>query len=429
MKKRYRFSLRLKLVLFISILAVITYSTSALFIYVLYDWIQQHIGLPEMTFTIITLGLGVLWSGILAYFAAGFITKPLHQLETAAALAAEGQISDEVFVSKSDDEIRSLGTAFETMMANLRDMVHNIDQNFEETNQSVTDIKRAADKASQQAQLIGDTIQEISQGAETSSIAIQNTAESIDESTQLATQVQEKAQHSHQLSNHMLSTLEDGKKTIHSLVSGIQNISKEQEVSLEAVERLETNAKKVEDIISLVGDIAEQTNLLALNASIEAARAGEQGKGFAVVAEEVRKLADESAKAVQGISDLITNMQTDVTNVVSQIKEQVQFARTEADKGEETNQAIATMSTSVNEMATSVTEITSLVDHQLSLLQATSQQSQEVSAIAEETSAGTQQVNASVQEQANVIKEIDRISYELSDQAQKLKQHIHRFSI
>jgi methyl-accepting chemotaxis protein len=70
-KKGYRFSLRLKLVAFTTVLAVITYSTSAFFIYYLYDFVSHLIS--EHLFTIITLLLGIFWSGVLAYFAAGFV--------------------------------------------------------------------------------------------------------------------------------------------------------------------------------------------------------------------------------------------------------------------------------------------------------------------------------------------------------------------
>ena len=100
---------------------------------------------------------------------------------------------------------------------------------------------------------------------------------------------------------------------------GIETLARNNVQSLQTVKQLEENASQVEQVIQLVGEVAAQTNLLALNASIEAARAGEHGKGFAVVADEVRLLADESAKAVQGISTLIQNIQQGVKNVVQQI--------------------------------------------------------------------------------------------------------------
>ncbi|KGX86453.1 methyl-accepting chemotaxis protein [Pontibacillus litoralis] len=427
MDKKYKFSLSLKLVLFTTVLATITYSTSAFFIYVIYDWLSEFMQVQEFVFTIITFLLGIIWTGILTFVAAGFITKPLHQLEKAASTAAEGHINEEIAITKSDDEIRSLGVAFETMLMNLREMVQNIENNFQDTNGSVTHIKQAVEQASQQAELIQSTIGEISQGAESTSISIQQTAELVEESTQLATQIQTQSQSSQQTSEDMLATVEQGRGIVLSLVDGIQSISKEQEISLEAVERLEGNANKVEDIISVVGDIASQTNLLALNASIEAARAGEQGKGFAVVAEEVRKLADESAKAVQGVSDLIENMQVDVRKVVGQIKEQVAKGHREADKGVHTNAAMDNMSRTINDMAQSVIEITTLVDNQLQLLQKTSAQAQEVSAIAQQTSAGTQQVNASMQQQNEQIHDIDDTAHALAEQADGLKQQINRF--
>ncbi|MGE5370954.1 MAG: methyl-accepting chemotaxis protein [Solirubrobacterales bacterium] len=85
----------------------------------------------------------------------------------------------------------------------------------------------------------------------------------------------------------------------------------------EAVGDLEQKSVMIGEIVKVITEIASQTNLLALNAAIEAARAGEQGQGFAVVAEEVRKLADQTASAVQEIYHLITEIQSGTAEAVT----------------------------------------------------------------------------------------------------------------
>jgi methyl-accepting chemotaxis protein len=428
-KRSYKFGLRKKMVLLTTVLAIITYSTSAFFIYFLHPIIQKFIEINSVVFTGAVLGMGIFWSGFLAYMAAGLIIKPLQKLEQSALMAAQGEIGEDVEVSKSDDEIRSLGLAFNNMLENLREMVTQIDTNFKETNEKVIRISGQSAAASQQASIISTTIKEIAAGADSSALSTQNTAESVDEVIRIAEDVQEKAKASESISVEMVKDLQESKNAIHSLISGIERLANDNRESLGTVKRLEDNATKVEQIIQLVGDIAAQTNLLALNASIEAARAGEHGKGFAVVAEEVRKLADQSADAVQGISQLIQNIQTEVHSVVGQISRQVETANSEVKKGEKTNQVIDEMTKTINEMAEVIHTITGLVDTQMETIQHTSTQSQEMAAIAEETSAGALSVASAAEQQASVIENVEELAVELKNQAEKLKGTITKFSL
>lgn len=429
MGNKYRFSLRLKLVVFTTFLALITYTTSAIFIYFLIDYIQSWINVSQQVFVIVTLLLGVIWSGILAFFAAGWITKPLQKLEQITGEAAKGNLELQVEIPKSDDEIKSLSVAVNSMLQSLNKMVTNIDQHFEETNETVTQLKEASNRATQHSAAIGESITEISDGAENSSRATQETVGSIEIATGLAKEVQDKAEISKEQSNSMINMLEEGQNVVKQLVDGIQRIAVEQEVSLEDVNHLRKSTMEIEGIITLVGEIAEQTNLLALNASIEAARAGEHGKGFAVVAEEVRKLADQSGKAVNDISALLLSIQDDVKQVAAKINTNVKSAREEVDRGENTNRTIAKMGSTVTETATQIDTIYKLVEQQLQSIQNTVNQSQEVAAIAEETSAGTQEVNAAIQEQVVTMEQVDQLAREMEEHAGALREQIKQFKV
>ena len=119
---------------------------------------------------------------------------------------------------------------------------------------------------------------------------------------------------------------EEMQATINELTSGIKTTAEElgtaydeaykyaeiaegsrgdMEVLVQAMSRINETSEKIGAIITQIEDIASQTNLLSLNASIEAARAGEAGKGFAVVADQIRNLAEQSAKSAVDSKALI----------------------------------------------------------------------------------------------------------------------------
>jgi methyl-accepting chemotaxis protein len=424
-KEKKLFNLRRKIVLFVGILAAVTYTCSFAFI----EYIQPMFfeTISTSVFQIITYGLGIFWSCALASIFSLIIIRPLQQLEKSANEVAEGKIGKDVVMPKTNDEIRSVAEAFQAMVENLRKMVDGIEDNYKTTDQTIVKLSNQSTSVTENAEQITSNISHISLGAESSARAIQETAEAIEEVRILASEVNNKALLSANRSKELLSNLSSTTEAINGVVHSIQKIAEDNEDALGNIQELEKNAEQIEHIIGLVGDIAGQTNLLALNASIEAARAGEHGKGFAVVAEEVRGLADESANAVQGITTLIQTMQQNVAVVVRQMNEQVAFAVNESSRVSETTAAVEGMSKSVYEMADDVVNISQLVDQQMKNIEHTSRQSQEVAAIAEQTSASAQEVTAASSQQSYAIKQVEALSSDLKEQSAELYKMIQQF--
>ncbi|MFP7492602.1 methyl-accepting chemotaxis protein [Terribacillus saccharophilus] len=421
------FSLRFKLAIFATVLALVTYSVSALFIYVVHPFVQQYWDVSATVLVLFTLFLGVVWTGILAFTAARFITKPLKDLEKVATKAADGSLEEEWEVIPSNDEIGALTRAFQKMLHNLKSMISDIDANAAANDQYAKQIQSETMTASEKVIEIDGIMQTMAEGAQSTSAAVGSIVQSLDNATALSEDVRTKADQSQELSHGMVGKLHSSQTVVMDLVQGIQMIAEKQEHSIGNVKQLETNAAKIEQIIRLVSDIAEQTNLLALNASIEAARAGEQGRGFAVVAEEVRKLADESRQAAQDISANIKEIQQNIGQVVTEIDEQLALARSEAGKGSESSVVMEEMTSAITQVVTSIQEIGKLTLQQREEIASVTDRSKGVATLAEQASAGAQEVSASVQEQASVMHNLEQLAASLEEQAGSLRQQMKQF--
>ncbi|WP_425456056.1 methyl-accepting chemotaxis protein [Cognatilysobacter terrigena] len=155
----------------------------------------------------------------------------------------------------------------------------------------VSQVAAASGEVHAAAREIAAGNEDLSVRTERQAASLEETASSMEELASTVRGTAENARRGNQLALDAVQVAEDGRAAVAQMV--------------QAMSRIEGNAKQITDIISVIDGIAFQTNILALNAAVEAARAGEQGRGFAVVASEVRSLAQRCATASKDVRSLI----------------------------------------------------------------------------------------------------------------------------
>ena len=167
-------------------------------------------------------------------------------------------------------------------------------------NTSIGAFQETLVKVLQQTNALNGNSQEMRQAAEQLSERPKEQAVSLEETSAALEQVTATVKSSTQNTQETRKLVQSARASASTSASVVRE-------TITAMQRIASASKEIGQIIGVIDEIAFQTNLLALNAGVEAARAGEAGKGFAVVAQEVRELAQRSAKAAKEIKGLIEN--------------------------------------------------------------------------------------------------------------------------
>lgn len=264
---------------------------------------------------------------------------------------------------------------------------HDLNQTIRQLDAAMSGVVQSSVAIDGGSQEISESAADLARRTEQQAASLEETAAALDELTANIRISAERAVEARAVAH---SADKDANRTANLVVDTVS-----------AMEKIEQSSGKIGNIIGVIDEIAFQTNLLALNAGVEAARAGEAGRGFAVVAQEVRELAQRSARAAAEIKALIQTSGTEV-------KEGARFVR-------ETGAALSRIGGSVKTINGHI-EAIAAATHEQSLGLA------EINTAVNHLDQGTQQ-NAAMVEENNAA------SAMLAGETARLKELVHQFRL
>lgn len=389
------------------------------------------------------LGYSAEMSGLLAYvvamtfglvlgwlFSRGFSANISRLAESADAIS-RGDLTKDVAIRPSSipDETHELASLINTMIQNLRDLVGHIKSTSGKLSVSAQEINSNALEISASTEEVAQAIESISRGAESQAEMAEKSSNTIREMAIAIDLVAARARETAKAARETSLTAQHGGSLASDSLERMKDFFEQQENIASQFAVFNSKLQKVGKIADFIGDVARQTNLLALNASIEAARAGEYGKGFAVVAEEVRKLADGSAKSASEIHEMIGNLREEshqVHEVIVGSSRSIKEGKKNIDVTAGAFQEILKTVLDTERKATSIADLSQM---QLEGSEKMVKAVEEIAKVADDNAASTEQVSAATEQQLAAMQDMALATRELAQLAEELLTVVERFQV
>lgn len=311
--------------------------------------------------------------------------------------ASDGDLSQKAEVTP--DVFGSLADAFNLMVEGLADLIK--------------EVKQSAGEAGSRSQALAEIISRLEAGAEMQKIEVKTASEAVTTSANSALQIAEKTKVAQHISEDAFIAINRGGKIVSDSINGMQLIRVTVQAINKRMKLLSEKLMEIGIISQLISEIANRTNLLALNASIEAARAGEQGKGFVIIADEIRGLAERSAKSTKQISDIIGAIQSEAGSVTKHLEEETNYVEMETNMASDTGTIFGQIETIIKNIGSITSEIDTATNEQKGITTKVALSMEEVQRISQDV--------------LNVVHDLNEISTSLSDSSNFLITSTERF--